>query len=102
MAININDPQADALTRTFARMAGLSIREAIVTAMKEAIDRRRNREKHWRRQDGFERSTGSSLVGRQVSHFSAKLTTRCGMTWSNGERSVLRRGIALNRFGIMC
>lgn len=94
MAININDPQADALTRTFARMAGLSIREAIVTAMKEAIDRRRK--------DGFERSTGSSLVGRQVSHFSAKLTTRCGMTWSNGERSVLRRGIALNRFGIMC
>ncbi|PII39699.1 hypothetical protein CN220_03825 [Sinorhizobium meliloti] len=45
MAININDPQADALTRTFARMAGLSIREAIVTAMKEAIDRRRNWEK---------------------------------------------------------
>ncbi|MCM5692073.1 type II toxin-antitoxin system VapB family antitoxin [Sinorhizobium meliloti] len=44
MAINIDDPQADALTRTFARMAGLSIREAIVTAMKEAIDRRRNRE----------------------------------------------------------
>lgn len=44
MAINIDDPEADALTRTFARMAGLSISEAIVTAMKEAIDRRRNRE----------------------------------------------------------
>jgi antitoxin VapB len=44
MAINIDDPEADALTRTFARMAGLSISEAIVTVMKEAIDRRRNRE----------------------------------------------------------
>jgi antitoxin VapB len=41
MPINVNNPQADALTREFARMAGVGISEAIVIAMKEAIERRR-------------------------------------------------------------
>jgi antitoxin VapB len=44
VAINVNNPEADALTRKFARMAGVSITDAIVIAMKEAIERRRNLE----------------------------------------------------------
>lgn len=44
MPINVNNPEADALTRKFAAMAGLSITDAIVVAMKEAIERRRNSE----------------------------------------------------------
>lgn len=41
MPINVNNPEADALTRRFAHMAGVSITDAIVIAMKEAIERRR-------------------------------------------------------------
>lgn len=44
MAINVNNPEADALTRKFAHMAGVSISEAIVIAMKEAIAKRSNAE----------------------------------------------------------
>jgi antitoxin VapB len=44
MPINVNNPEADALTRKFAQMAGVSITEAIVIAMKEAIAHRRNAE----------------------------------------------------------
>lgn len=44
MAINVNNPEADALTRKFAHMAGVSISEAIVIAMKEAIAKRGNAE----------------------------------------------------------
>jgi antitoxin VapB len=44
MPINVNNPEADALTRKFAHMAGVSITDAIVIAMKEAIERRRNAE----------------------------------------------------------
>ena len=40
MAINVNNPEADALTRKFAEMTGLGITDAIVVAMKEAIERR--------------------------------------------------------------
>ncbi len=40
MAINVNNPEADALTRQFAQMAGVGITDAIVIAMREAIDRR--------------------------------------------------------------
>jgi antitoxin VapB len=40
MAINVNNPEADALTRRFAELAGLTITDAIVVAMREAIDRR--------------------------------------------------------------
>ncbi|WP_265519089.1 type II toxin-antitoxin system VapB family antitoxin [Nitratireductor luteus] len=42
MAINVNNHQADELTRKFAKMTGVSITDAIVIAMKEAIERRRN------------------------------------------------------------
>jgi antitoxin VapB len=41
MPINVNNPEADALTRRFASMAGVGITDAIVIAMKEAIERRR-------------------------------------------------------------
>ncbi len=44
MPINVNNPEADALTRKFAKMAGVNITDAIVIAMKEAIERRRNAE----------------------------------------------------------
>ena len=44
MPINVNNPEADALTRRFAHMAGVSITDAIVIAMKEAIERRRDAE----------------------------------------------------------
>jgi len=38
--INVNNPEADALTRRFAALAGVGITEAIVIAMREAIARR--------------------------------------------------------------
>lgn len=41
MTINVNNPEADALTRRFAAMQGVGISEAIVIAMREAIERRR-------------------------------------------------------------
>ena len=44
MVINVNNPEADALTRKFAQMAGVGITDAIVIAMKEAIERRRRAE----------------------------------------------------------
>jgi len=44
MAINVNKREADELTRKFAHMAGVSISDAIVIAMKEAIARRSNAE----------------------------------------------------------
>ncbi|MEB2843920.1 type II toxin-antitoxin system VapB family antitoxin [Endobacterium cereale] len=44
MPINANKSEADALTREFAKMADVSISEAIVIAMREAIERRRKAE----------------------------------------------------------
>jgi len=41
MPINVNNPEADALTRKFAQLAGVGITDAIVIAMREAIERRR-------------------------------------------------------------
>ena len=45
MALNVNNEKVDALTRKFAKMQGVSITDAIVIAMKEAIERRRKIEK---------------------------------------------------------
>jgi antitoxin VapB len=42
MPINVNNPEADALTRQFAALAGVGITEAIVIAMKEAIARQQS------------------------------------------------------------
>ncbi|MGX9178730.1 type II toxin-antitoxin system VapB family antitoxin [Mesorhizobium sp. BHbdii] len=44
MTITINNEQADRLTRAFAKVEGVGITEAIVIAMREALERRRNRE----------------------------------------------------------
>ncbi|MCJ2137769.1 type II toxin-antitoxin system VapB family antitoxin [Methylobacterium sp. J-026] len=44
MPINVNNSEADALTRRFAAMAGVGITEAIVIAMREAIARRHQSE----------------------------------------------------------
>lgn len=41
LPINVNNSEADALTREFAKMADVSITDAIVIAMTEAIERRR-------------------------------------------------------------
>ncbi|MET7247304.1 type II toxin-antitoxin system VapB family antitoxin [Methylobacterium sp. EM32] len=41
MTISVDNPEADALTRQFAELAGVGITEAIVIAMTEAIERRR-------------------------------------------------------------
>jgi antitoxin VapB len=41
MALNVTNAEADTLTRKFAAMAGVNISDAIVIAMKEAIERRR-------------------------------------------------------------
>ena len=40
MAINLDNPEAEALTRQFAQIEGVSIEDAIVIAMREAIERR--------------------------------------------------------------
>lgn len=40
MPIHVSNPEADALTREFAELVGVGITEAIVIAMKEAIERR--------------------------------------------------------------
>ncbi|MDX8528857.1 type II toxin-antitoxin system VapB family antitoxin [Mesorhizobium sp. MSK_1335] len=44
MTININNQEADRLTRAFAKAEGVGITEAIVIAMREALERRRNLE----------------------------------------------------------
>ena len=44
MPIKVNNPEADALTREFAQMTGVGITEAIVIAMREAIERRNRAE----------------------------------------------------------
>ena len=40
MAINLDNPEAEALTRQFAQIEGVSIEDAVVIAMREAIERR--------------------------------------------------------------
>lgn len=42
MTINITNPEADALTRAFAKLEGVGLTEAIVIAMREALERRRS------------------------------------------------------------
>ncbi|QFI67874.1 type II toxin-antitoxin system VapB family antitoxin [Sinorhizobium alkalisoli] len=42
MAINVTNERADELTRKFAKIAKVSISDAIITAMREAIERRLN------------------------------------------------------------
>jgi len=44
MTINVTNREANALTRRLAQMEGVGVTEAIVIAMREALERRRNRE----------------------------------------------------------
>lgn len=44
MTINITNNEADRLTRTFARLEGVGLTEAITIAMREALARRRSAE----------------------------------------------------------
>jgi antitoxin VapB len=44
MTINITNSEADKLTRKFAKIAGVGLSEAVVIAMREAIERRRRSE----------------------------------------------------------
>jgi antitoxin VapB len=44
MAINITNKEADSLARQLAKIEGATLTEAIVTALREAIARRRKRE----------------------------------------------------------
>ncbi|MBW8727307.1 MAG: type II toxin-antitoxin system VapB family antitoxin [Inquilinus limosus] len=61
MAININNPEADELTRKFAKLEGVGITEAIVIAMKEAIERRRKAETPLQTAERLRRKHGVSL-----------------------------------------
>ena len=44
MTINVTNKEADALTRKLAQMEKVGVTEAIVIAMREALERRRNKE----------------------------------------------------------
>jgi antitoxin VapB len=44
MTINITNRDADKLTRKFAKIEGVGLSEAVVIAMREAIERRRRNE----------------------------------------------------------
>ena len=69
MPINVSNPQADALTRKFAELAGVGITDAIVIAMREAIERRRGGE-----------------TPRQTA---ARLRAKHGVTLGEGSRAPL-------------
>lgn len=61
MPINVNNPEADALTRKFAGMAGVGITDAIVIAMKEAIASRRSAETPLETAERIRKKYGVSL-----------------------------------------
>jgi antitoxin VapB len=62
MAINITNKEADGLARQFAKIEGITLTEAIVTALREAIARRRRRE------------TPQQTASRLRAEFGVKLT----------------------------
>ena len=64
MAINITNKEADSLTRQFAKIEGVSLTDAIVTALREAIARRRERE------------TPQQTASRLRAEFGVKLSER--------------------------
>ncbi len=73
MPINVNNPEADALTRKFAQLAGVGITDAIVIAMREAIERRRGGE-----------------TPRQTA---ARLRAKHGVTLSEGAEAPLPKDV---------
>jgi antitoxin VapB len=72
MPINVDNPEADALTRKFARLAGVGITDAIIIAMREAIERR-------------------GIETRQ--QMAARLGAKHGVTLSEGAKTPLPKGV---------
>lgn len=64
MAINITNKEADSLARQFARIEGVTLTEAIATALREAIAHRRRRE------------TPQQTAARLRTEFGVELTER--------------------------
>ena len=64
MAINITNRVADSLTRQLAKIEGVTLTKAVVTALREAIARRRMRE------------TPQQTAARLRAEFGVKLTDR--------------------------
>lgn len=97
MAISVDNPEADALTRQFAELAGVGITEAIIIAMMEAIERRRTetpRETAAR----LRAKHGVVPARRHARCCRARLTTRCGRT-ADGHRCLGARRGAVGRTG---
>ena len=68
MTISIRDPQADALAHRLGQIDGTSISDAVVTALREAIDNRMRRE------------TASETAGR--------ILARHGLSFPAGRKPV--------------
>jgi antitoxin VapB len=64
MTINITNSEADKLTRKFAKIAGVGLSEAVVIAMREAIERRRNSETPLQTAARLRAEFGVSLTAR--------------------------------------
>lgn len=75
MAINVNNPEADALTRRFAAIEGVSLTDAIVIAMTEAIERRRS----------------SAATGETPKETAARIRARHGIQLKDAARRPLPR-----------
>ncbi|WP_273795191.1 type II toxin-antitoxin system VapB family antitoxin [Brucella intermedia] len=81
MAINVTNQTADQLTRKFAKIANVSISDAIVIAMREAIERRLNVETPAQtaaRLHGCAKNIMSRARKQPKSRSRKKLLTRCG------------------------
>ncbi len=88
MAINVNNRQADALTRRFASVAGVTITDAIVIAMKEALERRINMESATEPAARLRAKHGLVLTARGKEPLPGSVSTRCGT--GNNVRSRVR------------
>ncbi len=78
MAIDVNNTEADALTRAFATMAGVNITDAIVIAMKEAIERRTSRESPAETAARLRKKYGISLTPSSRKPLSMRSLIPCG------------------------
>jgi antitoxin VapB len=61
MTINVTNRETDKLTRQFARMERVSLTEAIAIAVREAIERRRNKETPLQTADRLRAELGLAL-----------------------------------------
>ncbi len=84
MAINVTNETADQLTRKFAKIAKVSISDAIVIAMREAIERRLNVETPAQTAARLREKYHVSGKEAAKSRYRRKPMTKCG----NRERHV--------------